>query len=1368
MVRNSLSLLVPVTFGKNRARLIVDTGAAVTVISSNVYNNLPSDIRPPLDETSSALKLEVANEGLLSVLGTTTLEFKIKKETFRWTVFIAPIRDDGLLGLDFLQEHNFVLSAENGLRLNGKKCPTLIQKVPYRAIRVCCKETVVVPAYSEMVLEGYPSSGKVSTKLGVVSPFPNEWDDKLGIAVGHSLIDNTKVATGIPVRVMNPSPYEIEIKENTPLGQVTEVDGVSGNFDSKSSRHFLPFSEKSKNLPDHLNELYQNSVKTLNKSQRDKLKSLLAKHGGVFAKSKLDLGRTSVVRHKINTGNTEPIRQRPRRPPHAFKDEEAKIIDEQLKAGIIKESSSPWASPLVYVRKRDGTTRPCVDYRAVNANTVKDSYPLPNINDCLDSLGGSVYFSCLDILSAYYQIEMDPNDSSKTAFISKYGLYEYNVMPFGLCNAPSTFQRCMELVMRGLQWEILLIYLDDLIVFSRTFDEHLERLDQVFTRLYEAGLKLKPSKCFLFKPEVSFLGHVVTKDGIRPQTSKVECMYSWERPRDLTSLRSFLGFCSYYRRYIRNFSRRAQPLNRLLEAGQPFEWTVECQKSFDDLRTALTGDEVMAFPQNDGLFILDCNASNFGIGCVLSQMQFNEQLQETIERPIAYASKSLNKAQRRYCVTRRELLAVVTFVTMFKQYLLGRSFLVRSDHSSLRWLMSFKNPENQMARWLEVLSQYDFKIEHRKGSKHANADFLSRLPCDPSDCDCYDGKTVLQELPCGGCKDCIRKHEQWCDFMEYDDVVPLVTRQVALKSHLPSIVDCVSWIVAVLMLIFRICGDLMTFVQKNTRFPVFHRSGRPVHRLQMSSDQPHSSEEETTDEVELSESTEEKDKGLSTHAGGLYPKSAKSSEEEVFNFSNWVGSYTKAELSQMQADDPDIGKVLAWLKQSDARPTRDTVAAESPATRNLWLQWSQLCVKNGVLFRKYEKLHGVNNFLQLIVPKLLHNQIIAASHSSITSAHVGVKKTVGKLKQNFYWYKMTYSVKLWISKCEFCGARKRPHKQAKFPLQEYKVGFPMDRVSTDILGPFPCSESNNKYILVVMDNFTKFVEAYAIPDQKAETVANKLVFEFFCRYGLPLDIHSDQGKNYQSGLFRQICRLLEVNQTRSSPYRACSNGMVERFNQSLLNMITTYVDQEQTNWDVYLPIVTSAYRSSIHESTKFTPNMLMFGREFNLPVDFLVGCPRYSQESNTHDFVINLKEKFVKIYQIARSNIGRSSERQKRDYDTRISENAYKIGDLVYCLDSSKVVGKSPKLKAEIWKGPYVITRKISDLLFEITGPPKTRAKIIHHDRLKQYQCDIIPQWVNSHRQKCPVNNDLDVSGQPRRGCRKRRRPDRLGIHNCC
>ena len=334
-----------------------------------------------------------------------------------------------------------------------------------------------------------------------------------------------------------------------------------------------------------------------------------------------------------------------------------------------------------------------------------------------------MWFSTLDLVSGYWQVEVYPEDREKTAFVVPHGLYEFRTMPFGLCNAPSTFQRLMELVLAGLRWEICLAYLDDIVIFGSTFEEHLERLRTVLDRLRASGLRLKPSKCQLFRREVRFLGHVVTKDGVVADPERTEGVRTWPQPTNATELRSFLGLASYYRRFVRDFGTIAAPLNRLTEKGATFIWTEQADAAFRELKLRLTSAPVLAYPQFDKPFILDTDASNVGIGGVLSQIQDGK------ECVIAYGSRSLTKSERNYCVTRRELLPLVSFTRHFRCYLLGRPFTARTDHKALEWLQKFKEPEGQVARWIEQLQQYDFSITHRAGEQHGNADGLSRIPC---------------------------------------------------------------------------------------------------------------------------------------------------------------------------------------------------------------------------------------------------------------------------------------------------------------------------------------------------------------------------------------------------------------------------------------------------------------------------------------------------------------------------------------------------------------------------------------------------------------------------------------------------------------
>ena len=291
----------------------------------------------------------------------------------------------------------------------------------------------------------------------------------------------------------------------------------------------------------------------------------------------LILAEQSLIKHRITTRSSAPIKQAPRRLPEHMHAEVNKHLDTMLERKVIQPSNSPWSSPIVLARKKDGTTRFCIDYRKLNDVTIKDAYPLPLIQESLDHLSGAKWFSTLDLCSGYWQVAVEPSDRPKTAFATRRGLYEFSVMPFGLCNAPATFQRLMESVLRGLQFETCLVYLDDIIVVGKTFEEMIKNLSQVFDRLAEAGLKLKAKKCNLFASEVEYLGHVITEAGVATSKDKTQAIENWPVPRNVTEVRSFLGLCSYYRRFVPSFASLADPLHKLTKKGNSFKWTEDCQ-----------------------------------------------------------------------------------------------------------------------------------------------------------------------------------------------------------------------------------------------------------------------------------------------------------------------------------------------------------------------------------------------------------------------------------------------------------------------------------------------------------------------------------------------------------------------------------------------------------------------------------------------------------------------------------------------------------------------------------------------------------------------------------------------------------------------
>ena len=488
-------------------------------------------------------------------------------------------------------------------------------------------------------------------------------------------------------------------------------------------------------LDEHLRPVTQNIDITGN--QLHKAVDLIKRYQDVFVAPDGKLGKTKACEgHRVVTGDTLPVRQRLRRVPPKRRKVIEDFVQDLLAQGCIKPSKSDWATPVVIVTKKDGSPRFCLDYRKLNAVTIKDAFPLPRIDDALDQLANRKYYCTLDLASGYYQLPMHPKDSHKTAFITHEGLYEWLVLPMGLANSPATFQRCMAQVLKGLIPDTCLAYLDDIIVFGDDYEETMKNLELVFDRLRQANLKLKPKKCRIFQSRVSYLGHIVSQNGIQTDPTKVEAIKDWPTPTDVKGVRSFLGIASYYRKFIPNFATIAHSLTRLTMKDVNFRWTAEEDTAFEELKNYLITSPILSYPRDDGKYIVDTDASNFGIGAVLSQIQDGH------ERVIAYASKSLSKSQSRYCTTKRELLAVVHFLGVtFRHYLLNENFTVRTDHSSLTWLRSFKDADGMLSRWLSILGQFDFDIQHRKGVLHLNADALSRRPprrCPRLDCpDCY-------------------------------------------------------------------------------------------------------------------------------------------------------------------------------------------------------------------------------------------------------------------------------------------------------------------------------------------------------------------------------------------------------------------------------------------------------------------------------------------------------------------------------------------------------------------------------------------------------------------------------------------------------
>ncbi len=1075
-----------------------------------------------------------------------------------------------------------------------------------------------------------------------------------GLLATYSILNQSKRQS---VMVWNTSDRPINVDANTFLGYWTPVKIVSGDIRESTGVHAVETSPKLK-LPAYLQDLVDKSELDT-RAQKEQLKAVLHEYRDVMTDPSNKLGKTHEVKHTIDTGDVPAIKQAPRRTSSVADKAIRAHIDDLWKDGLIRSSTSPWSSPIVLAKKKDGTLRFCVDYRKLNAVTKKDAYPLPRIDDCLDTLKGAQWFSTLDLRSGYWQIPMADDSIEKTAFCTRYGLFEFLVMPFGLTNAPATFERLMERVMSGLQWTQCLVYIDDIIVFGNSFSQTLKRLASVFDRLRQASLTCKPSKCELFRKSVKFLGHVVSRKGISCDPDKVEAVASWPQPTTVRHVRSFLGLASYYRKFIPHFAAIASPMVELTKAKVPFIWGLEQKKSFEKLKDALCSDKVLAYPVDEGFFILDTDASDYGIGAVLSQVVPDKPKDEKV---IAYASKTLSPTEKRYCTTRKELLAVVTFVKQFKHFLTGRKFLLRTDHASLLWLVNFKNPEGILARWLTTLGEYmPFDcMKHRAGKFHDNADALSRRPNDNKKC-----PSTYHDCPtCYPANEVAVSHSK-------DGKVTTLDCKAALMS----------------------C------------------------RVQAVQTRAESRREEPTPPI---------------ITGDCRPELTLPTETDLVekpNFRKWSLGWTKEYLTAQQALCPDLLQVRQWL-QTGGIPYKADIAAWSHELRTYHAMRVSLCLIDGIVYRKVQLPYVENPIFQVVLPPRLRRVALKYSHNHLQSGHQGENNTAQILRRRFYWPSYRKDCRSWCRGCLPCQ-RRRPRYESRAPLEQIGAGNPGDCVSMDIMGPFPLTARRNRYILVITDIFSKWVEAYALPNKSSDSVARVLVNEYIVRYGAPQRIHSDQGGEFQNRMMECICRMLDIHQTRTSAYRPQSDGQTERFNRTLLKMLRTVVESDECNhWDDLIPMLTSAYRATEHKSTGCTPNLLFLGRESRLPLDILAdNLPHDPKVYLPNDYAQWLQSAMSKAHHYARQHTSKYAVKSKEYYDRKSSLWKPTKGEWVYRFYPPKA--KNTKLSTP-WMGPYVVTDVSLTRNATIAEGPESRHIVVHIDQLKRVEGELQSQtnWI--------------------------------------
>ena len=854
-----------------------------------------------------------------------------------------------------------------------------------------------------------------------------------------------------------------------PMCSQTRKRMLEGSYDPKTAQKVKEAEELLDGIPRYLSELVKDSQVDVKKAEKTDVREFLLKNRDIFARGKWDLGESPTpVNHMIKLSDDVPVKERLRRLSPVQTEECRTIVESMLQQGVVRESISDYSSPIVMVKKKDGSIRLCVDYRSLNDKTIKNRYPLPLISSLLDDLGSMEYYATLDLQSGYWQVPIAECDRHKTAFITPFGLYEFNVVPFGLTNAPAVFQQIMNAVLRGLDPRTVMCYLDDIVVAGKSVSDLMDKLGQVFQRFREHGLKFGPNKCKLFKREIQFLGHIVSNKGIRMDPEKLKGIRDFETPKNRKQVQSFLGTCNYYRRFIRNFSHIAFPLSCLTSPYVKFTWTEFENNSFLALKKAILDAPILTFPHSHGLFILDTDASDYGVGAVLSQVLPggpNNSL--LIEMPISFFSKTLDKFGRNYCITRKELLAAVLGVKNFKPYLWGRPFIIRTDHSALEHMLktSSANTDPVVVRMLEILSPYEFKVIYRKGESHGNADGCSRGVHDTMDC-----KFCSKHLHnCPTCDQVNGEFEEDYFNPTYATPAELLTKTmknilrrgydeelykklVANPDKLKSATE--DWLRENRHVLDKLEGkkpesDKVTLsVLDKALSDEVMRQVKDIDRHWINSFDGYVHDYEHEHCLSLQE------QALDLHT-------VCSLSEQVRALSFVVDSrFNPEQIKALQKLDPDLKLIYQYKSEGksyeDIRTLNKTGLSETAQT--LLAEYDRVTLEKGILFYmrlpKGEFAKAVR-VPAMIIPAGLKEQVLKYCHEGPGSTHPRLYKFLQILSRDFYWVNMERDARLYVDSCLNCQKRMKrgDGKTGLRPISPFRAGHLMQQVHLDLVGP---------------------------------------------------------------------------------------------------------------------------------------------------------------------------------------------------------------------------------------------------------------------------------------------------------------------------
>ena len=1225
-------------YGKDVDALL-DSGSQVCMVGVGWFRErFPDEDILSLDEflEGDDLHLYAANKTRVGIVGVAKVNFSVggKYSTVVPVVICSEELCQPLVGYnvikhmcdtvpatelpDVLQEMLPFLSASSAAAVVN----TVTSDVQVSSV-VWSKERVVVPPHTRSRIKCRTKFKTTSAKDSVIFT-PETLEDELEMTESVSSLHHGR------------TPYlHVVVTNPTDVDRVIPVGMVLGSVESVSS--VVPISPKKRTTKSKAPVTPEKPVELdlahLSREKQDYVRSALVEVSDIFQRSEEDIGDIPGLQMEIALTDNVPVCVPHRSIPRHLYDEVKNYVNDLIANQWVRESKSPYSSPIVCVRKPDQSLRLCVDYRMLNRKMIPDRQPIPRIQELLDGLAGQEWFSTLDMGKAYHQGYVKEEFRKMTAFSTPWGLYEWIRIPFGISNAPPAFQRHVNHILAGLRDHVCSAYLDDVLVYARSFEEHVDNLVSVLKRLRSHGVKLRPDKCVFFRQEVRYLGRLVSKHGYRPDPKDTEALERFRcAPKTVGDLRSMLGFFGYYRTYVRNFAQKFRPLYALLKGDPivkskkptnpqkhqlssklPITWSDECQQVVNETIDYLKSPGFLVYPEFAQPFILHVDASQKGLGAVLYQKRDDKN------RVVSFASRSLTPPELNYHLHsgKLEFLALKWAVTeRFADYLGSGPFTVFTDNNPLTYVMTTAKLNAVGLRWVGELANFTFSLRYKPGKRHGDADGLSRV-----------SEETLDSL------------ERECNVV----VEPSkVSKLMSVGGNVAECVNCPAF-VNVNMLSFESV--------------------------------------------------------VSTHA-----------------VSGEVKRISDRELADAQAVDPVVGPVYQMVVQNDRKGDTRLWSRHSKV---LLKQFSQLKVEDGVLVRYLKK----SKKRQIVLPSCYHHLVYTELHDRM--GHLGADRVEDLCRQRFYWPYMRKDIETYVQRKCKCIASKSPNQLETAPLVPIESSYPFELVCIDFL-ELPVCSGGFRYVLMITDHFTRFTQAYATKSKSSRAAAQELFNKFIPQFGLPQRIHSDQGPEFTSSLFKELYRLGGIRMSTTTPYHPMGNGMVERMNRTLRSMLSAMPTREKLRWKDHLGVLMFAYNSTRHRATGYSPFFLLFGRESRLPIDCILPLEQTTLPNKSYDqFVRDWRESMREAFQLASSRTEKAQEDNKQRYDDKIKRVPIAVGDKVLVRNYDKKEGSRLKKLKSFWENViYEVVDKHETLpvytvrsLKPVRGR-RRRKKVVHRNML--------------------------------------------------